>query len=243
MKQKRIRLTIQILKIEFMRKWFVVLFLAGTVAAVPARQADAQAALVAQVIKEGVKKAIKAVDLKVQRLQNKTLMLENAQKALENTMSRLKLQQIAGWVQKQRDLYQEYYRELWQVKEAVTLCGEVEDITREQEQLLQEYERAWKLFSRDRDFSVAELSYMARVYSGILAETARNIDRLAALVRPFETQMSDAARMEMIRKTGDEVDRNYQDLLRFNRQNTLLSLQRARERNDAQEMEALYGLQ
>lgn len=221
----------------------MVLLFAGTMAASPVGQAHAQAALVAQVIREGVKKAIRAVDLKVQRLQHKTLVLENAQKVLENTMSRLKLQQIAGWVQKQKDMYQQYYQELWKVKEAVTLYEQVKDITREQEQLLREYKQAWKLFSHDADFSAAELDYMARVYSGILTETARDIDRLAALVRPFETQMSDAARMTMIRETGKAVNHNYQDLLRFNHQNTLLALQRARERNDVQEMEELYGLQ
>lgn len=220
----------------------MVLLFAGTMAASPVGQAHGQATLVAQVIREGVKKAIRAVDLKIQRLQNKTLVLENAQKVLENTMSRLKLQQIAGWVQKQKDLYQEYYQELWKVKEAITLYEQVKDITREQDQLLREYERAWKLLRDNPDFRPEELSYMEEVYSGILARTAANVSRLTALVKPFETQMSDAARMTMIRETGKAVDRNYQDLLRFNRQNTLLALQRARERNDVQEMGELYGL-
>ena len=43
-----------------------------------------------EVIQAGIKKAIKAVDLKIQRLQNKTIWLQNAQKVLENKMSKLK---------------------------------------------------------------------------------------------------------------------------------------------------------
>jgi hypothetical protein len=226
-----------------MRKGLTILLLAGMVAAVPAGRAEAQAALVAQVIKEGVKKAITAVDLKIQRLQTKTVMLENAQKVLENTMSKLKLQQIAGWVQKQRDLYQAYYQELWKVKEAVTVYEQVTAITREQAELLREYERAWKLFGSNPDFRPEELSYMEEVYSGILSRTAANVSRLTALVKPFETRMSDAARMEMIRETRSEVEGNYHDLLLFNRQNMLLSLERARQKGDVQELEALYGLQ
>ena len=47
------------------------------------------------IIKEGIKKVIVAVDLKIQRLQNKTIWLQNAQKTIENTMSKLKLDQIS----------------------------------------------------------------------------------------------------------------------------------------------------
>ena len=46
------------------------------------------------IIKAGVKKAIVAIDLKIQRLQNKTIWLQNAEKILENKMSELKSPQI-----------------------------------------------------------------------------------------------------------------------------------------------------
>ena len=62
------------------------------------------------IIKEGIKKVIQAVDLKIQRLQNKTIWLQNAQKTLENTMSQLKLDEITDWVERQRTLYGEQLR-------------------------------------------------------------------------------------------------------------------------------------
>src|SRR3954452_7882097 len=71
---------------------------------------------IAEVIKAGIKKAIKAVDLKIQRLQTKTIWLQNAQKVIENTMTKVHLEEIAGWVEKQRTLYADYYSELWRVK-------------------------------------------------------------------------------------------------------------------------------
>ncbi len=97
------------------------------------------------IIKEGIVKVIKAVDLKIQRLQNKTIWLQNAQKTLENSMSKLKLDEISGWVEKQRTLY--------------------------------------------------------------------------------------------------KVDANYIDLTTFNRQNILLSLQRAKDQNDVDVVQKMYGLQ
>lgn len=73
--------------------------------------ANAQIAVL-EVIKAGVKKVIKAVDLKVQRLQNETIWLQNAQKVLENQLSKLKLTEIADWTEKQKELYKNYYEEL-----------------------------------------------------------------------------------------------------------------------------------
>ena len=39
-------------------------------------------------IKFAVKKVIKAIDLRIQRLQNKTIWLQNAQKKIENILSK-----------------------------------------------------------------------------------------------------------------------------------------------------------
>src|SRR5688500_12874179 len=74
---------------------------------------------ITEVIKAGIRKAIRAVDLKIQRLQNATIWLQNAQKTLENTMSKLKLDEISDWVERQRKLYADYFDELWRVKSAI----------------------------------------------------------------------------------------------------------------------------
>lgn len=85
------------------------LFLAGW-----GQQAKAQDPT--EIIKEGVKKVIRAVDLQIQRIQTKTIWLQEAQKTLENAMQKLHLDEITDWVQKQKDLYSEYFDELWKVK-------------------------------------------------------------------------------------------------------------------------------
>src|SRR6476620_11144768 len=81
----------------------------------PTNQANAQVAVL-EVIKAGVKKVIKAVDLKIQRMQNETIWLQNAQKVMENQLSKLKLNEIAKWSEKQKELYSKYYTDLWKVK-------------------------------------------------------------------------------------------------------------------------------
>lgn len=205
--------------------------------------AHAQATEVAQAIKEGVKKVIKAIDLKIQRMQNKTIWLQNAQKTMENTMSRLKLDEISGWVEKQRNLYKNYFDELVKVKAIITYYQRIRDISRKQARLVEEYKRAWELFRRDKHFTSDELEYMAKVYAGILDESAKNIDEIMLVISSFQTEMSDAKRLEMIHAAADKVDANYDDLSRFNQQNKILSLQRAKDLNDINVTKELYGIE
>ncbi|MDR6845572.1 long-subunit acyl-CoA synthetase (AMP-forming) [Flavobacterium granuli] len=186
--------------------------------------------------------AIKAVDLRIQRLQNKTIWLQNAQKKIENILSKLKLDEISEWTQKQRDLYKEYYQELMKVKSIITYYQRIKDITQKQANLIEEYERAWHLFQKDKHFNADELDYMQRVYSGILEESVKNIDQIFLILDSFTTQMSDLKRLEIIDAAADQIDSNYDDLALFNKQNVLLSLQRAKTSNDVNAVKKFYGI-
>jgi hypothetical protein len=83
---------------------------------------------------------------------------------------------------------------------------------------------------------------MEKVYSGILDESVKNIDQISLIIKSFTTKMSDAKRLELINNAADQVDVNYFDLVEFNRQNTLLSLQRAKTETEVQAVKKLYGL-
>ncbi|WP_114782332.1 conjugal transfer protein TraI [Botryobacter ruber] len=193
-------------------------------------------------IKAGVTKVIVALDLQVQRLQNQTIWLQNAQKVLENKLSELRLTEIAEWTERQRQLYDDYYQELWKVKAAIAYYQRVRDIIETQAALVAEYKRSFALFRQDRNFTPAELDFMQRVYNGILEASAENLDQVLLLVNAFSTQMSDAARLELIELAADRLEQNYSDLREFNAQNVQLSLQRAKQRNNLQTVRSLYGL-
>jgi hypothetical protein len=206
-----------------------------------AHQASAQTPIV-EVIKAGIKKAIKAADLQVQRLQNKTIWLQNAQKTLENILSKLKLDEISDWTEKQKEQYQKYYAELGQVKAVISYYQRVRDITKKQLRLVDEYNRTWSLIRQDIHFTANEIEYMSKVYSGILDESLENISQISLIIKSLTTKMSDAKRLELINNAADQVDTNYSDLVQFNTENTLLSLQRAKTENEVQTVKRLYGL-
>ncbi len=80
-----------------MKKYMVILPLSAvTVFVSLPKGADAQI-VIGQVLGETVGRVIRAIDLEVQRMQNQTIWLQNAQKALENQLSKLKLTEISDW--------------------------------------------------------------------------------------------------------------------------------------------------
>lgn len=225
-----------------MKQYMVILPLSSaTILVSLPKGADAQF-VVGSVISSTVGRVIRAIDLEVQRMQNQTIWLQNAQKALENQLSKLKLTEISDWSQKQKDLYAGYYQELETVKSVIAYYGRIKDMTTKQASLVSRYSQAWALLKSDPHFSVEELDYMQKVYSGILQESVKNLDEILVVINSFKTQMTDAKRLELIDKAADRVDTNCSDLQEFNNQNYLLSIQRAKSENEVETLKRYYGI-
>ena len=225
-----------------MKKKFITMSLTWSVLVLSAHQSYGQIPVL-EIIKEGITKVIVAVDLKIQRLQNETIWLQNAQKVLENKFSELRLTEISDWVEKQRAQYASYFDELWQIKLTLTNFQRVKDIIEKQLQLVKEYKTAWALFKQDKNFTKGELEYMQQVYSGMMDESIKNLDQVSLVINAFVTQMSDAKRMEIINEVDNKIDENLGDLREFNNQNKVISLQRATEKGEIETVKKLYGLQ
>ncbi|MFL5738913.1 MAG: conjugal transfer protein TraI [Flavisolibacter sp.] len=194
------------------------------------------------IIKEAVKKVIVAIDLKIQRLQTKTIWLQNAQKTLENTMSKLKLDEISGWVEKQKRLYQDYFDELWKVKDVVAYYHKVKEISEKQVALVKSYKKTFQAIEADKHFSAEEILYMGQVYTGIIEESLKNLELVSLVISSFTSHMSDAKRIELMDQAAEGISKNYDDLRIFNSQNLQLSLARAQDAQEIQDVRRLYGI-
>lgn len=228
---------------ERIRKTIIIMLLTAVCLTMTPRGQEVKGAIpIAKIIKEAVKKVIKAVDLMIQRLQNKTIWLQNAQKVLENKLSQLKLTEIADWTEKHRKLYQEYYEELWKVKRTLEAYQRIRQIMDKQLRIVTEYKRAWNLVRKDKHFTEGELDFMYRVYRGILQESVRNLDQILLVVNSFKTQMTDAQRLTIITQAGDRIEQNFIDLMEFNMNTYQLSLNRAKTQYEIDRIKKLYGL-
>ena len=112
-----------------------------------------------------------------------------------------------------------------------------------QAQIVSQYKSAYALFKQDKHFSVAELDYMANVYSGILDQSLKNLDQALLVVNALTTSMTDAQRLNIINNASGGMQKNYDDLRRFNNQNVQLSLQRGSAEGNIDEVKELYGLE
>lgn len=214
----------------------------ATVAMVATPTKDAHAIDIIAIIKAAVVKVIKAVDLMIQRLQNETIALQNAAKVIENQLSKLKLKEIAQWTEKQREQYRKYFDELWKVRNTIATYKRVKMIIERQKGIVAEYKFTWHMMSQDKHFTREEIDYMYRVYTGILNESVYNLDQILLVINSFKTQMSDAKRLEIINKAGDDIDQNYYDMKQFNNQNIQLSITRAKDEHEIESIKKLYGL-
>ena len=226
-----------------MKKYMVILPISSmTVFVSLPKGADAQV-IVGSVISSTVGRIIRAIDLEVQRMQNQTIWLQNAQKALENQLSHLKLSEISDWSQKQKDLFGQYYTELWNIKTAIAYYSRITELTQKQVALVNAYHKAWNLLKNDKHFTADEFTYMGKVYSGILQASVNDLDQIMAVIHANKTQMPDAKRLEIINKAADHMDSNYSDMEQFNTQNEMLSLQRAQDENEVLTLKQYYGIQ
>ncbi|MGN6419343.1 MAG: conjugal transfer protein TraI [Pseudobacter sp.] len=222
-----------------MKKGILVFLLCVVVTIFPTQQSHA---IVWEVVRKALIAAIKAADLAVQRLQNKTIWLQNAQKAVENTLSKLKLDEIGGWMDKHREQYAKYFDELKRVKDAISGYQKVRDIMKQQVSIVDEYKQAIRMFRSDKNFSLKEIEYMTAVFNGIIDESLKNIDQLFLVVNSFATEMSDGKRLEIINRVAAAIDENLTDLRMFNAENIQLSLQRVLSEQELKRVKAIYGL-
>lgn len=197
---------------------------------------------VAQIIKGAIVKVIKAFDLMIQRLQNECIALQNAQKVIENTLSKLKLAEIAEWTEKHRAMYQKFYDELWQVRSTLATYHRISTIINRQKQIVQQYSFTWHMIQQDKHFTQSEIDYMFRVYTGMINESVDNLEQILLVINSFKTQMSDARRLAIINQAGDRIDDNYYDLIEFNNENIALSLNRSKDDDEVTAVKKLYGL-
>ena len=213
--------------------------LAGVVALLAAgSRADAQVEIITTI----ASKVIRAADLVVQRHQTETIVLQEAEQALQNVLSETRLDEIANWVDDQRSLYAGYFQELNDVKAVITGYHKVAEIVQREEQIVAAYQRGLAAIRRDKHFTARELGQIETVYSGILAESAKNLAALTSVLESLATQMTDEERMAIIDQASAGMDRDYRDIQAYTNQNALLSLQRARDEKDVAVIKQLYGL-
>lgn len=140
------------------------------------------------------------------------------------------------------NLHKAFLDGLMSVSPAVRNYQRVADIINYQIALVKEYRNAYDRFKRDDNFNSQELDYLGHVYNNLLKESLRNLDELTTIITAGKTRMSDDERLQAIDLIYADMQGKLIFLRHFNNNTTILAVQRAKERNDAQAVRKIYGL-
>ena len=139
-------------------------------------------------------------------------------------------------------LHKAFLDGLMEVSPAVRNYRRVADITNYQIILVKEYRKAYERFRQDNNFNADELAYLGRVYDNLFKESLRNLDELLTVITAGKASMSDDERLQAIDRIYADMQDKLTFLRHFNNNTTILAVQRAKERNDAQTIRKIYGL-
>jgi len=108
----------------------------------------------------------------------------------------------------------------------------VEDIFKEQADILSEYKSAFSYFKINGKFTPDEISYMGKVYSNLFNRSLDNINRLTTVLTASKLRMSDDERITAINRLYADTNEMWTFLKGFDNKASILDKQRKSEQSD-----------
>ena len=139
-------------------------------------------------------------------------------------------------------LHETFLDGLLAVSPAVRKYKRVADIIDYQRRIVSEYTGAYARFRREGNFTIGELQYLGSVYASLNRQSLRHLDKLALILTAGEMRMSDAERLNAIDRIFKETEDKLLFLRHFNKQASLLALQRDREQKEVDAILELHRI-
>ncbi|WP_277015054.1 TerB family tellurite resistance protein [Flavobacterium lindanitolerans] len=139
-------------------------------------------------------------------------------------------------------LHKTFLDGLLQVSPTVRNYRKVAGIVNYQITLVDEYRSAFGRFRREGNFTPQEIQYLSTVYGRLFDDSLRNLDDLATIITAGRARMSDDERLREIDRIFADMEDKVLFLRNFNNNTSVLALQRAKERKDAQTVGRLHGI-
>ncbi len=140
------------------------------------------------------------------------------------------------------NLHQAFLDGLLQISPAVRNYKKVGDIIHYQVLIVKEYKNAFRRFKQDNNFNPQELDYIGKVYANLFNQSLKNIDALVTVITGNKLRMSDDERLTTINGIFESMTDKLAFLRDFNNNTTMLAIARAKEKNDANSVQKIYGI-
>lgn len=174
-----------------------------------------------------ITKIIKAIDLQVQKLQNQTIWLQQAQQVAEHELSKLKLAEIADWQRKQQQLYAGYFSELQTVRNAVKTLPQVKQILSLQTELIGTYNR------------IAKDEVSRNAANGLMGLCRDILSSLQEVTNSNGLEMKDADRVKMISSLRDAMQDCLDNMKELDKQTSRFATSKQQLQTDMKSLQRL----
>lgn len=139
---------------------------------------------------------------------------------------------VKGIAQGNFSLHETFMDGLMLVSPEVRKYRRVADIITCQSSIVSEYKTAFARFKASDNFSLSEVDYLGRVYGQLFSQSADNLDELLMVITSGKLRMSDDERLQAIDRIYADTADKLNFLRSFNRQASILNLQRQKEKAD-----------
>ena len=137
-------------------------------------------------------------------------------------------------------LDKDYFNSLKQVSPVVRNSPKVNGTLVYQQQIIEGFRKLYNDCNADENFAPDEQEYIGSVYRNILKECNTSIDELTMITTTGEAEMTDDERLLRLDKVHEDMQDKYAFTLDFIAGTRLLSMQRAREKNQIKGSKNLY---
>lgn len=138
------------------------------------------------------------------------------------------------------NLHDTFISGLMTVSPAIKKYKRVPDIIRYQKNIVNEYKSAFTRFKLSGSFNPEEIEYLGKVYHNLFNESLRSLDELASVITSSKLSMSDDERLAAIDRIFADTEEKLLFLRHFNKNTSILALQRDKEKRDVKRTEDLY---
>ncbi|RYE59194.1 MAG: TerB family tellurite resistance protein [Sphingobacteriales bacterium] len=118
----------------------------------------------------------------------------------------------------------------------------VADIISYQKNIITEYKAAYIRFKSSSNFSPQEIDYLGKVYKQLFDQSLDNIDELTTVITSSKLRMSDDERLQAIDRIFADTEDKLMFLRNFNKEASILNLQRKRETTDLKTTQGYFGI-
>ena len=140
------------------------------------------------------------------------------------------------------ELHKLFLDGLLEVNPAIKNYKRVAEIISYQLLIVKEYKTAFNRYRQVGWFNPDEIDYIGKVYGDLFDLSVKNLDDLFTVITSSKLRMSDDERLAAIDKIYADMQDKLSFLRSFNSNNSVLSVQRSREKDEIKNMQQYYYL-